>query len=348
MKHKVLLLAMLPGLMLLNGKTVQAQDSAAGIDPEGSLVYSLPLTSVRLQVEAQKETFHAGPYAKYAKKYLGIDAKQNDATSYSVVSVDMCPLVEADLAARFTVAPGAGMPMFLSMTSQGLVSVSFAASSDTKWRFPVAAKGDFSDKGLTSALTSESATLYRNVKSESSYNKVAIQQEMVVQKSLDAKAKEAAEMIFNLRKKRVQIVTGDTDATFSGEAMTSAINEISKLESEYMSMFIGYSEFSSQKMNYDVVPTKDNESQLYVAFRLSDSKGLVPADDLSGKPYLLEFSKQDVTVPADKSSKAKGAVAHYRVPSMCTVKLTDGVNVLLQSRIAVYQLGVESTFPLSK
>ncbi len=348
MKHRILLLSMLPGLMLLEGGSASAQNSASGVDPEGALVYSLPQTSVRLQVEAQKETFHAGPYAKYAQKYLGIEARQSDATAYSVVSVDMSPLVEADLATRYTVAPGAGVPTFLSMTSQGLVSVSFAASSDTKWRFPVAAKGDFSDKGLTSALTSESATLYRNVKSESSYNKVAIQQEMVVQKSLDAKAKEAAEMIFNLRKKRVQIVTGDTDATFSGEAMTSAINEISKLESEYMSMFIGYSEYSSQKMNYDVVPTNDNESQLYVAFRLSDSKGLVPADDLSGKPYLLEFVKQQVAVPADKSVKSKGAVAHYRVPAVCTVKLTDGVNVLLQSRMAVYQLGVESTFPLSK
>jgi len=29
------------------------------------------------------------------------------------------------------------------------------------------------------------------------------------------------------------------------------------------------------------------------------------------------------------------------------VKLTDGVNVLLQSRMPVYQLGLESTFPLA-
>lgn len=133
------------------------------------------------------------------------------------------------------------------------------------------------------------------MKSESAYNKVAVQQEMVVQKSLESRAKEAAEMIFNLRKKKVQIVTGDTDATFSGEALASAVEEISRLESEYMSMFIGYSEYSTQKMNYDVVPEKSNESQLYVAFRLSDSKGLVPADDLSGKPYLLEVAAQPVS-----------------------------------------------------
>lgn len=113
-------------------------------------------------------------------------------------------------------------------------------------------------------------------------------------------------------------------------------------------MFIGYSDISTQKMNYDVVPTADNDAQLYVAFRLSDSKGLVPADDISGKPYLLEFTPSPVSIPDARSMKPKGAVVYYRVPSVCTVKLSDGVNVLLQSRIPVYQLGVVSSFPITK
>lgn len=323
-----------------------ASAQTSGMDPEGSLVYSLPRTSVRLEVVAEREAFYAGPYAKYAGKYLGIEARQKDAVTFTVKSVRMTPLVEADQECRYSIAPGAGMPAFLSLTSQGLVSISAGASEGTEWRFPSARGADFAEKGVSSNLTSESTTLYRNVKNESSYNKVAVQQEMVVQKSPDARAREAADMIFNLRKKRVQIITGDTDATFSGEALNAAIEEISRLEKEYMSLFIGYSEFSRQKMNYEVVPSKDNENQIYVAFRLSDSKGLVPADDLSGKPYLLEFVYEPVKVPEGKHPSAKGNVAHYRVPASCSVRLSDGVNVLLQSRMPVYQLGIESTFPL--
>lgn len=71
------------------------QLSAQG-DPEGSLVYSLPSTSVRLEVKAQKESFFAGPYAKYAQKYLGVEARQRDAVSYTVTSVKMSSFVEAD------------------------------------------------------------------------------------------------------------------------------------------------------------------------------------------------------------------------------------------------------------
>lgn len=323
---------------------MQAQTGVA--DPQGALVYALPMTSVKLEIEASQENFYAGPYAKYAQKYLGIDARQKDAVTFTVTSARMTPSVEADMSARYTVNPGAAMPAFLTLTSQGLVSVSSSASEETVWRFPAAGKADFSGRGVTSNLTSEAATLYRNVKNESSYNKVAVQQEMVVQKSPDARAKEAAEMIFNLRKKRVQIITGDTDATFSGEALNAAIEEISRLEKEYMSLFTGYSEYSLQKMNYEVVPSKDNENQIYVAFRISDSKGLVPADDLSGKPYLLEFVYEPVAAPAGKQSASGGTLAHYRVPASCNVRLSDGVNVLLQSRMPVYQLGIESTFPL--
>ena len=227
--------------LILAGAGMILAAAMSAQDPEGSLVYSLPSTTVRLQVKAQKENFYAGPYAKYAQKYLGIDARQKDAVTCTVTSVTMESYTEADQAVRYTIAPGARMPAFLTLTSQGLVSVASGAAESTEWRFPAAGKADFSDKGLTSNLTSESTTLYRNVKNETAYNKVAVQQEMVVQKSLESRAKEAAEMIFNLRKKRVQIVTGDTDATFNGEAMQAAVSEITRLENEYMSMFIGYS-----------------------------------------------------------------------------------------------------------
>lgn len=340
MKTKLLIIA----AFLAAPAVLQAQTEAS--DPQGAVVYSLPMTSVKLEIEASRESFYAGPYAKYAQKYLGIEARQKDAVTFTVTSARMTASVEADMSARYTLNPGIGMPAFLSLTSQGLVSVSASAAEETSWRFPAAGKADFSGRGVTSNLTSEAATLYRNVKNESSYNKVAVQQEMVVQKSPEARAKEAAEMIFNLRKKRVQIITGDTDATFSGEALSAAIEEISRLEKEYMSLFIGYSEFSEQRMNYEVVPSKDNENQIYVAFRLSDSKGLVPADDLSGKPYLLEFVYEPVAVPSGKQPSAKGILAHYRVPASCNVRLSDGVNALLQSRMPVYQLGIESTFPL--
>ena len=229
------------------------------------------------------------------------------------------------------------------MSAQGLVAVSDGGfGQQSIWRFPGQSRADFSDKGVSSNITSESTVLFRNVREQSSYNKVSVQQNMVVAKSLEDRAKEAAQMIFNLRDTRIAIVTGDTDATYSGEAMAAAIEEITALEAEYLSLFMGYSDYQPQTMTFDVVP--QNGTDMYIAFRASETDGLVSAEDTSGKPYILNVIPEKV--PAVAASKDR-SVIHYRIPAICSVKLMDGTKVLLQARVPVYQLGANSTFPIN-
>ena len=328
--------------IVLIATALSAAMSLRAQDPEGTLVYALPQTVISVEVEAVREDFHAGPYARFAQKYLGVDARQADEVTYKVAGVSLTPYTEADPASRYTLAPGKGLPAFLSLTAQGLIATGDGQGEAMQWRFTADSQGDFADKGVGSNLSSASTTLYRSVAGRT----VGVQQEMVVAKSMEDRAREAADMIFRLRRSRVDIITGDTDATYSGEAMGAAIAEIARLEKEYMSLFIGYSEFQTQKMNYEIIPTRENKNQRYVAFRLSDADGLVSADNVSGKPYLLELVPQELADPAGTGS-TKGTVARYRIPAACSVKLSDGVNILLQTRIPVFQLGTESTFPIN-
>ena len=154
-------------------------------------------------------------------------------------------------------------------------------------------------------------------------------------------------MILELRRQRLQIVTGDTDATYSGEAMGAAIDELTRLENEYMTLFTGYSESQPQHMMFEVIPDPAKENQLYVAFRMSESGGLVPADNLSGKPVLMEIVPQPFAQPETAPVKKSKPVPeiHYRIPAACTVRLLDGTALLLQSRMPIYQLGQESSIP---
>lgn len=339
----VVMAAVVPQLM-------SAQKSS---DPEGFLTYSLPSTTITLDVEAVQEKFYAGPYAKYAEKYLGIKARQKDETTFQITEICMVPLLEADQNRRYTVNVKKGQidATFLKLSTSGLVSFSDANFGDASvWRFPTETQGDFSGKGVSSNLTSEATTLYRNSKTESAYNRVAVQQSMVVEKSPEQKAAETAAMILKLRQQRLQIVTGDTDATYSGEAMGAAIEEITRLEKEYMTLFVGYSDFQQQKMRFDVIPQQGLESQMYVAFRLSDAAGLVPADNLSGKPIVMEIVPQTFADPQVSSAmlgSAKDVQVYYRIPAICTVKIMDGANLLLQSRMPIYQLGKESSLPVN-
>lgn len=324
-----------------------AQKSA---DPEGYVTYSLPSTSLVLDVEAVQESFYAGPYARYAEKYLGIKARQKDETRWEISKLSLTPMVEADLSRRYTLAVKKNAPdlSFLKLSSAGLVAFADGGlGSGQTWRFPISGSADFSDKGISSNLKSEAATLYRGERNQSAYNRVSVQQNMVVEKSLEQKAAEAAQTIVRLREQRLQIVTGDTDATYSGEAMGAAVAELTRLEEEYLSLFTGYSDFQTMNVSFDVVPSADRESQMYVAFRISDTAGPVPSDNLSGRPVVMEIVPQETSAPAGGSSAAKTPTVKYLIPAVCTVKVKDGSDLLIQTRVPVYQLGILGSMPVN-
>jgi hypothetical protein len=158
----------------------------------------------------------------------------------------------------------------------------------------------------------------------------------------EKKAAETAATIFKLRSMRMAIVTGDTDATYSGEAMESAIKELLRMENEYMSLFYGTTVESIQTMNFDVVPQADRKEQKYVAFRLSDTEGLLPPSDLSGRPIVLDLELDELVATSD----SRGDGIFYRIPRTATARVLDGGNMLLQTRIPIYQLGQTLTFPI--
>ena len=344
------------------------------VDPEGYLTYSLPSTVLVLEVEAVQQNFYAGPYAAYAEKYLGISVPQEDKQTYQLKSIKMTPYVEPDNSKRYSVNVPKGNldATFLKLSPMGLISFADAQmGGEVAWRFPMTGKGDFSDKGVSSNLTSESATLYRNNDKNSKYNASLVQQDVVVAKSLEKKASEAAQKILDAREERYKIVIGDTDATYSGEALQAAIDELTRLEKEYLALFVGYSESQVETARFEVLP-QSGELQKYIAFRLSDSEGLVPANNLSGKPILLEIipqefaqtevSKAEEAAAAEaqaqlettgKAPKAKApaekraAEVYYRLPAVCTINIKNGVELLLQTRVPVYQLGQESSLPVN-
>lgn len=319
-------------------------------DPEGYVTYSLPSTTIVLDVEAVKENFYAGPYARFAEKYLGIKVRQKDEVKWQVTRMSLTPVVEADLAKRYTLQLKKNAPDLTSLKLSSAGLISFGNGSDPAsqtWSTPVAGNGDFSTRGVSSNLTSEATTLYRSERSDAEYSRVSVQQNMVVEKTLEQRAAEAAQMIIRLREQKLQIVTGDTDATYSGEAMGAAIAELSRLEEEYMSMFVGYSDYMTQVKSFDVVPVADRESQMYVAFRISDTAGLVPSDNLSGKPVVMEIVPQESVPVQMPQVVTKHQTIKYLVPATCTIKVKDGQELLIQSRVPVYQLGVIGTMPVN-
>ncbi|MFA5713722.1 MAG: DUF4831 family protein [Bacteroidales bacterium] len=323
-----------------------------GVKEAGTVQYTLPITVLHLEVETKFEEYKAGPYAKFASKYLGIDVATEDRVEYTIESVELIPYIEADPTINIFINLGTkkiSAANFLELTNQGLVmwSDSYTGKS-TKVRYPTMASNDlFVEALVTPGITHEESTLYKGVRGSSGIERATIKQSQIVEKGVEKRAEEAASHIFHLRTKKIEIITGDTDATFSGDALRAAIEELNRLEEEYLSLFIGKKSGGTRRVAFDVVPTASNERQIYVAFRMSESGGALPAENLSGRPIVLELSGNIGEIENFQllQQPPKESII-YRRPISFNVKLTDGQERLLESRVPIYQLGKSLSFPL--
>jgi len=317
--------------------------------PNGAVIYALPRTTITLTVEAQHNVFTAGPYAQYAEKYLGYKAPSSSSQSCKINSITVTPYVEADPTERYAINLSDKVASnFMQFCSQGLIVLSDSyTGKSADWRFDTPAGAEmFIGKDPGGNLSKETITLYRPVKTETGFEKIPVSQNQTVEKSLEKKAEEAAKCIFNLREKKTLIVTGDTDASFSGEALASAINEIDRLEQEYMSLFYGVTESATQIVSFDVIPV--NGTNKYIAFKIYDQQGLVPATSTQGRAITLEISIESLGAITSSGAKSSGgASVYYRIPAVALCKIVDGSKVLCESRIPVYQLGSTHSFPIN-
>ncbi|MDR2292246.1 MAG: DUF4831 family protein [Prevotellaceae bacterium] len=312
-----------------------------------SVVYALPKTSIKIKIEVEKETFVAGTYAQYAEKYLGIEVNMQDHESYSIRKIEMLPFKEADASMLYTINFGKMKNVranFLDLSSEGLLflgnykyegnlSSRFASNTDQQTKFL--------DAGAGSNYTLERAVYYGTVKTDTGIIQVPIERWQKTGKNIETKAAEFAELINTLRKKRIEIVTGESD--FTGEGLTAVLAEIRKMEAEYMYLFTGKSTKTTEVHFFDVIPDAAKTQQSYIAFRFSEKQGLIPANNISGRPIILTLEKEssfyaDAMTDAD-AKKNKMELIYYRVPRIAKASLLDGTTVLLQDRFPVYQFG---------
>lgn len=305
--------------------------------------YALPATSVTVKVDVRQESFFAGPYAAYAKRMLNMSVEDRDRISAEITRVELIPCVEADTGAWYTC--DAESAALMALGAQGLVSLG-GSDEQNRWNFQPSLRSDYSDKGLTEPRKQVVQIVYEQIQTDTALVSVPVEQKVMVDKTLEDKAQEAAEKILNIRQARLDIAMGDTDANYSGEAMQAALDEMKRTEEDYMALFRGYSVVRKQSYVFEVLPSAGVTNHRYLVFRLTD-EGPV-AEGTKGTPYYLELHPEG-TLPEEQSQRksGKGAV-RYRIPQVCRVTFSRDGQPMLQTRIPFYQLGRESVLILSK
>lgn len=106
-------------------------------------------------------------------------------------------------------------------------------------------------------------------------------------KEIEAQAAATAEMIFSLRRHRMELISGEAGENVFGAGLKAALDEIARIERECLEMFYGKTTKTEQvyTFNIDVTPEKSE----YMVCRFNKEKGIVDESDLSGLPVVIKI-----------------------------------------------------------
>ena len=336
---------------LLLCAVVAALTSAAQTPQVGKnqVEYYLPRTVLQIELMAEHTSFKAGPYAAFAKKYLGIEVGLKDSESYTLKAASIMPYVEPDPETKkvVTISSKSSAESFFKYRSGGfLITSNDNAFQNVQWFAPLKAEGKIEDVPAVSNFTTKETELFMALQVQDRVEPKPVKQSYTVAKDLEMKAYETSLLINKLRAKRMDLISGESDEELDGNSVKAIIEEINRLERTYLEQFTGRSVKDTVNAKFYFLPDKSQLNR--VAFRLSDQSGIV-SPDLQGKPYNIKIENAGEaisTVPFDKYAEIPKNTVITRKPVTVMVKLMDGDHTLLQQRMPIWQLSEVIQQPL--
>lgn len=308
------------------------------------VVYALPLTGVRVYVTAEKENFTPGPFSAYAEQLLGIkNARNKPDINWNIKALKIVTFAQPD-PGELHKAMGSEA-FLLNLTADGcLAGINRTPDKNEPPRVvtnnmlhKVEKDDGFSFDNFTDT------PFYTEGDSTNGFQPVRV--------NVAQKAAEAAKRILDSRLVRYDMVAGLMDEFHpDGKAYDESLKELKRIEKNYLSLFIGRTTYDEESFSFDFIPSK-NSGKGEVIFRISKEKGIVPASDLSGKPVLIEFEReQNVNKKLAALSKSENPNAgesglFYRVPVTAKINIIQGLNIIASAQAAIAQFGVVAPLP---
>lgn len=297
---------------------------------EYGLIYTLPLTGIRVTVEAQKTVEIPGEFYRYAKKYLNLDPIVEQHISWTLKDVQITRYALTDESQKFLVRFKNGSGVFMMVTPE-----SFPVSVNDPDYEPTPLPGP------TLKATPAEPTIL-----ESDAARQAVTEDMLKAQSSAKRAELAAAKIYELRAQRNEIIAGQAEnMPADGAAMQLALDNIDRQEKALTAMFVGTTAVSTRVRSFTYVPEEDAaEKTRVVIARLSPIDGIVDAGDLSGEPLYLDVTiSRRGELPVNEKGIVKTFPKEglaYRVPGTADVAVSfDGRRVAFET-MPVAQFGV--------
>ncbi len=252
-----------------------------------------PTTTVWVDLHVVQTQTIAGPYARYAQKFLGITVPMVNKNKWEVIGAEL----------NFKICP----------------------------TFPQKAP--------------QLATDTPDMNCAKGFDKLGIDRLSSELLSTEDMARQAAERIFEIRKYRYDMITGELGEPTLGAGLSAALDELKQMEDALLEMFTGKTATQTTTIRYEV----DASRKMAILCRFDQNHGILQSDNMSGAPIVVKFSPiAEETAAEPTPEKLKGATQTFIVAEPMLTSVIVDKDVLTELIIPVFQQGQTITLPIKR
>lgn len=325
--------------------------------------YALPRTVITVDITVTKTDRNKGVYAEYASKFLGIkNALLANVTNYELSDIHINSFSEPDPENFYFVnlskfRPSKRNTLYASLKESGLIqdiNYSVETSAINKENPTIEKKDvDYSETFKYIAdqnFIEKIDTIFEKIAQDSTTIEKMILKKTIVEKSLEERAKEAADFIKKVKDQRFDILTGAQEVAYTDATIKVMISELERLEKEYLTLFIGTSSTETLHYRYYYYP----ESQVYSAsiplFKFSKFNGIVNENYEAGETVYIKVDRAMNTQILEKfikdnPSESKRHGFYYRIPENAKFSIQQGKSLKAEASFLVSQFGPITSLP---
>lgn len=337
------------------------------------VIYALPKNKLEITVEITETHKQKGPFAKYTKLYFNTkNAITKNSTNFRISNISINSKSILDSANIYCINnEDSKIASLINLTPNGFIAginiTDYQSEKiETEQKNISISKNklnkfiDYANFSLKSIREIQYDTIYKEVLKDSIIVKVPIIKKKEVYKSLQKQAKETADILFLHRDDRNALLKGENDGNNfpDGEALKLMIDELNKLEEQYMSLFTGQEIKIKKLYNFEYVPKSSSIDTAIYLFNFSENKGLTKNKLSINKNSVFlkvkqnndltttsKFTKNIISNNKNKFGAFKGII--YRIPQNIVIELVNSGTILYQKELKIAQKGSLNIIPLN-
>lgn len=324
-------------------------------------IFALPKTVLTITITLEKQIVKKGPYAEFAEKYIGIrNSPTKDFEKFLIKNIEISDHKIADTEQIFVIQYKNKLPWHsIIQQNDGVVlainqtNVNIPDVSTKHYNFhftnPSLEHIAYKELSQSSYFKEKIDTIYKQIKVDTNWVRIAVHKKSVDTLKLEDKAKEAAQHIFDIRSKLFDLLTGEMETLPQGEAAKTIVEYLKSEEQEYLSLFLGKTYTTTIHYDFEVIPEQNHNEYLLAYF--DPNKGIVRNPTKESKAIKINLNNYDsfkpYTIVQLQYQKAQMKnVFPYRMPILSKLSVKLDEEILFKKNIWIYQFGKMMEIPV--